>query len=293
MKQISIIGFILICLSIFCFSVFAQNVDIVQLRYDFRPGEKQSYTLTIDGEVTVQVSSVGGLPLPANNAQMKGEFNYTHEVVGVNKKDKSALINVVYGKSYMNTIVNNKVIPNPDIPLLDGKVASVTVSDNGEVKKFKLPEDLPVSLQNADFRKMFAVFPARGLRIGESWIDNNDSVDDKNEAYKTTNTSSTKYTLLSVEKKQDIECAKVKFESVSNSKTESKNPQVKLDGNIAGKVEGIIYYNLSNGFVVDSDLRTKIENRVVSGAKSSDNKENPGEVTTVVNTDMHVITKAL
>ncbi len=295
MRPGSSIAIIPVCLTLICSPAFAQNSDLVQLRYNFQPGEKQAYSVTIDGEVAVHISSSGGLPMPAKNAEMKGEFNYTHQVVSVDKKKDSAQVNVTYGKSYMNTIVNNRVIPNPDIPLLNGKTAEVTVSGNGEVKGFKLPAGLPDSLKNADFKKMFAVFPSRKLRVGESWLENNNSVDDKNAAYTTTSTSSSKYTLLGVEKKQGVDCAKVKLEGSSDLKTESKKPQVKLDGNVAGKTEGVIYYNLSNGFVVYSDVHTTIENRVVSGVKGTpgDKKENAGETTTVVNTDMHVVTKAL
>ena len=275
--------------------VFAQSDDKnVQLRYDFKEGNRQNYSMSIDGSVVVEVSSRSGLPLPSNNAKMQGEFTYAHEVTAVNPKDKSANINVVYGKSYMNTIINNQVIPNPDIPLLDGKIAQVTVAANGEVKDFKLPSTLPLSLQNADFRKMFVVFPERILRPGESWFENRETTDDDNENFSTVNTINSKYTLLGVEKKGNYKCAKVKFESVSNSKTKSKNPDLIMDGNIDGKVEGIIYYNLDNGTVVHSDLSTKIENLLVSGKKGNEqDTQKVEQIKTVVNTDLHIITELL
>ncbi len=287
-----------ICLIFLGFIMCSYAQEAISLKYNFAPGTALNYEVKINGDILVEVqSNAQGTPIPSNSAQMEGDFTYKHEIVSVNPQDKSARLNVIYGKSFMNTIVNNQIIPNKDVPLLEGKVAELTVASNGEIKSFVLPKDLPESMRNADFRKMFVVFPDRPLRVGESWVKNSETVDQANENIVVSNNSYTTYTFLGIEKKGAYDCAKVKFENTSNSTTKSKNPDVVFDGKVEGKTEGIIYYNLRSGYVVFSDLNTKISNKVASENPAEQNlpagTKPPTLTTTIVNTDMRTVTELL
>jgi len=272
--------------------VYAQ--EKIRLGYDFKPGNKLDYQVKIDGDVTVEVKNSGEKVGRKNSARIEGKIKYSHEVVSVNR-DKSADINVIYGPSYMNTIVSDQVLPNSDVKLLDGKVARLKVKQTGEVEDFKLPEGLPLSLQNADFKKMFLIFPHRDLKVGESWIENFETTDDKDENYVVKSLVNSTYTLLGEEKKGKYECAKVKLLGSSATTTKSKNPEIKLDGKALGRIEGIIYFDLKSGHIVSSDLKTKINNTVISGRKeeSSAGNKNLPFVTTIMDTDLKTVTELL
>ncbi|MFH1459505.1 MAG: DUF6263 family protein [Candidatus Omnitrophota bacterium] len=269
-----------------CTNLCAQ--EAVQLKYDFKIGEKTEYKLKIEGDVTVEINTQAGEATTKNSAKMDGVFLYTHEIVKVDEENKSAQLNVVYGKSYMNTVVQNNIIPNKDLELLAGKTAKVTLNSKGEVKDYILPKDLPGSLQNADFRKMFVVFPEHKLRVGESWIKSEENVDNKNENFKITNIVQNTYTFLGVEKKKGYACAKVKLESNTSGITESKDTQIIVEGKVEGNSEGIIFYDLNNGRVIYSQINTKVFNNT----KTQENK-NSVPVVTNVDTVMTVITEIL
>ncbi len=273
---------------------------MVKLEYNFKAGDKLNYQMDIDGEMTVQVKAEKGNALPAKKAKIKGQFNYTHEVKAVNPKDKIAQIHVTYGKSYMNTIIGNQVVPNPDVSELAGKTAVVMVNKSGEVKGYEAPKELPLSLQNVDYRKMFAEFPGNELRIGESWIRDSESSEEKNENFSMHYVTYSKYTLLGIEERDGYKCAKVRLEVSTNSYTKSKKSALPLNGQVQGEVEGVIYYDLIKGYVVYSDLHTKINNEVVTLGESEekdkekkDDKEGPAKITTILITHLHTVTKLL
>jgi len=276
-------------------TVSVQAQEKIKLRYDFKAGRKLNYEVTIEGDVNIEVDPSDGRQIPKNSAKLQGKFVYTHEIASVNSDGTLAEINVIYGQSYMNTIVNNQVIPNTDVPHLNGKIARVTVTNEGKIKDFKLPEGLPASLQNADFKKMFLIFPDRDLRIGESWMENSESVNDDNENFTITNTLNSTYTLIGVEKKGGYECAKVKVLASTSTITKSKKPQVKLNGKAQGRVEGIIYFELDSGHIVYSDLDTKINNEVVTQPPQDGKNQNEAgpEVTTILDTNLKTVTKLL
>ncbi len=276
-------------------TVSVQAQEKIKLRYDFKAGRKLNYEVTIDGDVNIEVKSSDARQIPKNSAKIQGKFTYTHEIASVNSNGALAKINVIYGQSYMNTIVNDQVIPNTDVPYLNGKIARVTVTNDGKIADFELPEGLPASLQNADFKKMFLIFPDRELRIGESWMENSESVNDDNENFSIINTRNSTHTLLGIEKKGGYECAKVKVLARTSTITKSKNAQVKLDGKAQGRVEGIIYFELDSGHIVYSDLNTKINNVVVTQPAQDGKNQNEAEleVTTILDTNLKTITKLL
>lgn len=275
-------------------TVSVQAQEKIKLKYDFKAGRKLDYEVLINGDVDIEVRPSDGRVIPKNSAKMQGKFAYTHEIASVKSNGDLAKINVIYGQSYMNTIVNNQVIPNTDVPHLNGKVARVTVTNEGKIKDFKLPVGLPASLQNADFKKMFLIFPARNLRVGESWMENSQSVNDDNENFSITNTLASTYTLLGVEKKYSYECAKVKVLASTSTVTTSKDTQMKLDGKAQGKVEGIIYFELKSGHIVYSDLNTMINNVVVTQPTEAVKKEEKTQaVTTILDTNLKTVTKLL
>lgn len=295
MRKISTAAFLLTFL--LCSVIYARAQDKVRLKYNFEVGKKFKYQMKINGDVNVEIQSALRSTMPKNSAKMEGKFIYTHEITNVDSNNKHAQINVTYGKSYMHTIVKGQVIPNTDVPLLDGKVAQVTVAYDGKVKDYKLPEGLPASLQSADFRKMFVIFPERDLRIGESWIKNSEDISEDNENFTVTNIVHSKYTLLGIEQKGKYRCAKVKFESNTNTFTKSKKPELVLDGRVDGKVDGLIYYDLKSGYTIYSDLRTRINNKVVSENQPETNLGGEANqatpVTTIVDTDMRTIIELL
>ncbi|MFH1093761.1 MAG: hypothetical protein V1739_06385 [Candidatus Omnitrophota bacterium] len=276
-------------------AVSVQAQEKIQLKYNFEAGRKLDYEVIIDGDVNIEVKPSDGRQIPKNSANMQGKFAYTHEIASVNSNGSLAKINVIYGPSYMNTIVNNQVIPNTDVPHLNGKIARVTVSNEGKISDFELPVGLPASLQNADFKKMFLIFPARNLRVGESWMENSESVNDDNENFSITNTVNSTHTLLGIEKKGGYECAKVKILASTSTITKSKNSQLKLDGNAQGRVEGMIYFELASGYIVYSDLNTKINNIVVTqtAIEGENQDKKVPEVTTILDTNLKTLTKLL
>ncbi len=276
-------------------TVSVQAQEKIKLKYDFQAGRKLDYEVTIDGDVNIEVRPSDGRQVPKNSAKMKGKFEYTHEIASVNSDGTLAKINVIYGQSYMNTIVDDQVIPNTDVPYLNGKIARVTVTNEGKIVDFELPDGLPASLQNADFKKMFLTFPDRELRIGESWIESSESVNDDNENFLITNTLNSTHTLLGIEKKGDYECVKVKVLARTSTITESKNEQIKLSGKAQGRVEGIIFFELDSGHIVHSDLDTKINNVVVTQPQQDgkNQNENKSEVTTILDTNLKTVTKLL
>jgi len=271
--------------------------DKVKLKYNFQVGTKLNYRMSVDGDVLIEIAGEQGAAMPKNSAKMQGLFNYTHEVMNRDDATKTVTLNVAYGKSYMNTIVNNNVVPNPDVPKLEGKVAVVTVGENGEIKDYSLPQGLPPALQNADFKKMFLDFPARELRVGESWFSNSKTVDDKNANFTVSNSADTTYTVAGVEKKGAYECVKVTIESTTVSSTASKRPELIINGAVEGHVEGVIYFELDHGFVVYSRLRTRTNNKIDNGENIIDGKTGQAKrspmITTIVDTDMNTVTELL
>ncbi|MCK4995048.1 MAG: hypothetical protein KAS13_08415 [Candidatus Omnitrophica bacterium] len=286
----------LLFVSIFMLStVSVQAQEKIRLKYDFKAGRKLAYEVLINGDVDIEVKPSDGGQIPKNSARLQGKFSYTHEVTSVNDDGVLANINVIYGQSYMNTIVNNQVIPNTDVTYLKGKIARVTVTSDGKIKDFELPVGLPASLQNADFKKMFLIFPNRNLRVGESWIENSESVNDDNENFSITNTLNSTHTLLGIEKKYGHECAKVKVLASTSTITISKSAQIKLDGKALGKVEGIIYFELDSGYIVYSDLNTIINNVVVTqpAQDEKNQKDKASKITTILDTNLKTVTKLL
>ncbi len=276
-------------------TVSVQAQENIKLKYDFKAGRKLNYEVIINGDVNIEVKPSDGKHVPRNSAGMQGKFAYTHEIASVSGDGTLAEINVIYGQSYMNTIVNDQVIPNTDVPHLNGKIARVTVTNEGKISDFELPEGLPASLQNADFKKMFLIFPKRGLRVGESWIESSESVNDDNENLSITNTLNSTHTLLGIEKKGGYECAKVKVLTTTSTITKSKNARVKFNGKAQGRVEGIIYFELDSGHIVHSDLNTKINNVVVTQAAQDGKNQNEDvpEITTILDTNLKTVTKLL
>ncbi|MCG2710874.1 MAG: hypothetical protein L6416_00850 [Candidatus Omnitrophica bacterium] len=275
-------------------AVNAQAQEKIKLKYNFKAGRKLAYEVIIDGEVNIEVTPLQGREIPHNSARLQGKFTYTHEIASVDSNTSLAKINVIYGQSYMNTIINNQVIPNPDVPHLNGKIARLTVTNEGKISDFELPKGLPASLQNADFKKMFLIFPERGLRVGESWIENSESVND-DENVSVTNTLNSTHTLLGMEKKGGYECAKVKVMTSTSTITRSKNAQAKLEGKAEGRVEGLIYFELDSGHIVYSDLNTKINNVVVAQPVQNGKNQNEDtpEITTIIDTNLKTVTQLL
>jgi len=282
---------------IFAFIVCSVNVaqaeDKIKLKYDFQVGAKLKYSMKIDGDVTIQVNQNGMIAAPKNTAKMQGDFNYTHEITKNNAAEQAARINVIYGQSEMNTIVNGQKISNSDVPLLNGKIAVIDVGYNGQVIKYKLPDELPVSLQNADFKNMFTIFPDRFLRIGESWMENSETVNEDNENYLVINTVNLSRTLLGIEQKKSIECAKVKVVGNTTTITKSKKPQLKLDGKVEARIEGIVYYDLNRGYIVYSAIKNTINNVVTTGQMSENFQTDAKEITTILNTDLNTVVELL
>ncbi|MBI4846739.1 MAG: hypothetical protein HY810_09775 [Candidatus Omnitrophica bacterium] len=277
-----------------CLSLKAvQAEDKILLKYNFQKGAQLNYQMRVDGEVAVEVIPEEDVPASKNFARIKGNFDYSHKITEYDANTKAAVIEINYGKSQMDTIVNDRVIPNADVARLEGKVATVKVAEDGEVIDFILPQGLPASMQNADFKNMFAAFPKRALRVGESWMKNSEAANDENENFNTKNIISSTYTLLAVEKKGKYQCAKVKFESVTNTITTSKKAELFLDGKVEGRVEGVVYYDLEKGNIVFSELNTKISNKVRMGGQASPGNVNQKAVTTIVDTDLKTIVELL
>lgn len=268
-------------------SLFAQ--EKVKLEYNFKAGDKLNYTVNIDGNVNVQVRQEGKAASPQNSAKMKGNFSYVQEIKNVNPQDKTIEIQINYGKSKMETIIGEQVIPNADVNALEGKSAILSLAKNGEVKSFKLPEQLPASMQNADFRNMFAVFPEKELRIGESWLRDAESKDEENELFSTQYVTHAKYTLSGIEKKGAHNCAKVQLESTTQSFSKPKSADLNLGGTVDGKVSGVIFYDLTSGYVVYSDLETKIINEVTTQGKVE--AESQSAIKTLIQTSLRTVTQ--
>ncbi len=285
MKKIPIIVFI--CTFILCSVNVLQAQDKIKLKYDFELGTKLSYSMKINGDVSIEVNPNSLNQVPKNTAKMIGDFTYTHEIANKDLKAKTTKLNIVYGKSQMYTIVNGQKIPNNDVPLLEGKVAVINVGDDGQVKDYELPADLPTSLQNADFKKMFVIFPDRFLRIGESWMENSETVNDNNENYTVTNTVNSTKTLIGIEKKGSIECVKVKVVGNTSTITKSKKPELKLNGQVEARSEGTVYYDLARGYIVHSEINNKINNVVTTGQIDSK------QITTILNTDLSTVVDLL
>jgi len=267
--------------------------DKVKLKYDFQVGAKLKYNMKIDGDVNILVKQNGINAAPKNTAKMEGNFSYTHEITENRVADQTAKINVIYGQSEMNTIVNGQKIPNSDIPLLNGKIAVIDVGYNGQVKEYKLPDNLPASLQNADFKNMFTIFPNRTLSVGESWMENSEIVNDDNENYTVTNTVYLTRTLLGIEQKKSIECAKVKLVGNTITITKSKKPELKLDGKVEARIDGIVYYDLNRGYIVYSSIKNTINNVVTTGQISGDAQQDSKEITTILDTDLNTVVELL
>ncbi|MFH1062408.1 MAG: hypothetical protein V1747_05915 [Candidatus Omnitrophota bacterium] len=291
MKKIPSI--VLISAFILCSLSSLQAEDKVKLQYDFQVGAKLNYSMKIDGDVTIQVNPNSENTAPKNTAKMDGNFLYTHEITEKNLEAKTAKINVIYGQSEMNTIVNGQKIPNNDVPLLNGKIAVIDVGYNGQVKEYKLPADLPASLQNADFKKMFTIFPDRALRIGESWMEDSEIVNDDNENYTVINTVKLTRTLVGIENKRSIDCAKVKVLGNTSTITRSKNPELKLNGKVEARIEGLVYYDLARGYIVHSTLKNTINNVVTTGQISGNTESDSKEITTILDTDLNTVVDLL
>lgn len=275
--------------------VFAQEAEKVKLEYNFKVGSKFNYKMNIDGDVTVGITQPDGQKLPQNKAKLRGEFLYEQQIISVDPRDKSASISVIYGPCYMDTIIGESTIPNADVPALEGKKAMIIVTRTGEVKEYKMPEALPSSLKNADFKKMFVTFPDHTMRVGESWI-RDDSQDQKTANASVKSVTHSKYTFLGREKKSGYECAKVKFESKTDTQTKTDRGLADLDGEVKGSVDGLIYYDLDTGYIAYSDLETKIDNKIETEQKQPESKEKEaartnGKMITHVNTYLHTITQ--
>jgi len=282
-----IIGFILSCLNT------AQAEDKVKLEYDFQIGTKLKYAMTIDGDVIIKVNQNGVSAAPENTAKMQGSFNYSHEIIENNVRSEAAKINVIYGPSEMSTIVNGQKVPNNDVPLLNGKIAVIDVGYDGQVNGYKLPDGLPASLRNADFKNMFTIFPDRELRIGESWIENSETVDDDNNNYTVINTVNMSRTFVGIEQKKSIECAKVRVVGNTTTLTKSKKPELLLDGKVEARIDGIVYYDLNRGYIVYSSSKNKINNVVTTGQVSLNPQIEAKEITTILNTDLNTVVELL
>lgn len=293
MKKASVIVF----LSILFLSgvVFAQKAEKIKLEYNFKVGSKFNYKMNIDGDVTIGITQPDGQKLPPNKAKLRGEFLYKQHIISVDSADKSANISVTYGPCHMDTIIGESTIPNVDVPALEGKTAMITVARTGEVKEYKMPEALPSSLKNADFKKMFVTFPDHEMRPGESWI-RDDSQDQDTQSASVKSVTHSKYTFLGRERKFGYECAKVNFKSETATNTKTDRGLAYLDGEVKGSVDGVIYYDLDTGYIVYSDLETKIDNKIETEQKQSASKEKEaarpnGKMITHVNTYLHTITQ--
>ncbi|MFH2137618.1 MAG: hypothetical protein ABII88_03820 [Candidatus Omnitrophota bacterium] len=293
MKKSSL--FFIIFTLLLCSVVFAQKQDKVKLEYDFKVGDYRNYQLKVDGKVEVAVKPAVGKELPKNTANMQGAFTYIQEVKEVDGLSKTAKISVTYSNASMNTIIGGQVIPNADVSSLAGKVAVLTVADDGQVKTYEVPEGLSLSMQNADFSRQFVEFPKHELRIGESWFRQDESANDESENFSSKHTTSSKYTFLEIVKKGNYDCAKVSLESQTNSYTKSKKSKLVLNGVVKGEVSGIIYYDLASGYVVYSDLRTSLNNKIVT--KSTTEKgiaeTETGAITTILETELRTVTELL
>ena len=131
--------------------------------------------------------------------------------------------------------------------------------------------------------------------LGESWI-RDDSKDQKTGNSSIKSTTYSKYTFLGVEKKSGYKCAKVKFESKTDTRTKTKRGLADIDGTVKGTVDGVIYYDLASGHIVYSDLEIKINNRIETQQKQPESKEKQeietkGKMITVVNTYLHTVTQ--
>ena len=249
----------------------------------------------MDGDISVEIKPGAADPLPSTTAKIRGEFLYVQEVKDVDANNGMAKISVTYGKSTMDTLMGNQVIPNSDVSSLEGKVAVLTVAADGKVDDYKMPYDLPASVQNADFSKFFVEFPKHNLRLGESWFRHSETSDGQEQAeFYAKHLTNSKYTLLSLENKNGFECAKVRFESSSSSYTTSNKEKLDLNGEVKGSIDGIIYYDLSSGYVVYSDMRTTLKNEIITQAKVNDSgTEVDVPIKTVLNTKIHSVAQLL
>ncbi|MFH2145360.1 MAG: hypothetical protein ABII75_04940 [Candidatus Omnitrophota bacterium] len=292
MKKRIIFSIILILSLFFAADLLAQEQNKVKLEYNFRSGAKFHYKMRIDGDVGITVTPPAGGSLPKNEAKLQGEFEYTQYVTFVNPKDKSAQIDIIYGACSMNTIIDDRAIPNPDVPALKDKKAVIHVASGGKVLDYQMPEGLPLSMQKADFKRMFVAFPERELKIGESWIDDEGQQEEHNEGLDRKIGSVATYTFAGIEKRGGYKCAKIKFESKTESYSKSKATLTSIETKVEGRVDGFIYYDTSSGNIVYSDLHTKINNIVTTQEKEDERKE--AEVTsTNVETYLRTITELL
>lgn len=287
-----IICFTLVMPLLFAAHLLAQEQDKVKLEYNFRSGAKFHYKMRIDGNVEIVVTPPTGVSLPKNEAKLQGLFEYTQYITFVNPKDKSAQIDIIYGDCSMNTIVDDKAIPNPDVPALKDKKATIEVAKSGEVLNYQMPDGLPLSMQKTDFKRMFVAFPERELRIGESWIDDAGAQPEHKEGLDKKISSVATYTFVGIEKRGGYKCAKIKFESRTDSYSKSKAAFTSIETKVEGRVDGFIYYDTNSGNIVYSDLSTKINNVVATQEKEEEAKE-AGISSTRVDTYLRTITELL
>lgn len=279
----------LICSVVFFSAAQAASGKKVNLRYTFKPGQKLTYGMNIDGTVTVKVKRTGESQVPQNTASLKGTFGYTQEVVDVNQQDKSATLKVTYAASELQTKVGDQVIPNQDVTALAGKTALLRVATNGNVLSQEIPQALPPTFQNADFTKMFVIFPEQEIGVGETWGRDGDKKVDENENFRTESLTKAVYTLAGIEKKNRVNCAKIEIKTTTSATTTSKRPDLKFSGKMSGRVEGAVYYDLNTGFAVVSDLTVWVSNEVSTEAPQGLGA--PVQTVTMLETSLRTVTE--
>ncbi len=255
-------------------TVFAQGEEPVALKYNFSEGTVNDFVMTVKGNVKVEISSNGKKIGNESAAEIESRFDYRHEVVESDDETGLSTIEITYGPAYMNTILNGQIIPNPDVPFIEGKTAVLVVNSKGEVESYTLPEEMPASLGAADFSRIFVKFPDKPLRIGEAWIaDSESTTPGRNEQVLTHTVSRAEYTFVGREVKAGRQCARVRLNSKSDSSITSNDPALDLSGKVGSVVTGELLFDLDTGYPVCSETHTNINNRMETLAVTENGPE--------------------
>lgn len=232
----------------------------ISLEYNLPKGEESKYKIKSDSTVTTTSPDNKKISIKTST-----QAEISQKVKSV-EKDGNFVMEVTYNNMKVTLEREGKT---QDLPTggIDGKSVSMKMSKRGKLLEFEGGE-LGAGADNVkQLGQMNAVFPEKSLKIGESW-ENHDSMSNPipipGADIKMVQNIDSKYTLTSVEKVNDIECAKINIESKITLKTEKgkdadKNP-VKIDGNGEGNVKGTLYFAINKGRVVKADMSVSMVN---------------------------------
>ncbi|MDQ7822095.1 MAG: DUF6263 family protein [Candidatus Eremiobacteraeota bacterium] len=230
---------------------------VVNLEYRLPKDDLSKYKISTSSTINTTASD-------GKNSTMK---TTTDAEISQKVKDVSKTGDLVLDVTYNNvkiTLERDGKTQTMPTGALDGKTVNMKMSKKGKLLEVE-GEEIDSGGGMKQLSQMNAVFPDKPVKIGDTW-ENTDTSDIPLGApeLKMVQKVTSKYTFQSIEKMNNIECAKVTVaatlnQEVQKGKDVDKLP-VKIDGKGEGKVDGTFYFGITKGKVVKAEMIMDMDN---------------------------------